>query len=372
LHQRVSRLLVDETAAVVRKPWLRLLCLLADSLQPPPMLPASAVSTITAWSVVGGTPAVSATISALSLALLSRHLAGGSHAPPPTDLPVPIPAGWLECLDCASRAQAPLYLRGAAAEALLRCRVLSTCTDEASSHRHRCPDDSSAGSGSGSDSSVERQWDDESRLRGWALAARCLQDDDEDVRECMRAGVAGLLSPADGGSSLDVLGVLERCWAFMTHEFGHLRSYSQLLWHQLLSGASATSDTSSHGCASVTVASHHGHSDEAPGRLWDCNDEEGDNIHLEPVLCVQLAALQLRRLAGDQPTHPPPTGDRATVVGHGDWHDAMSSRASHFLQQHTAQLLAMLRGGTEGYCLRPDTLPRPLFLLGDDDNREFI
>jgi hypothetical protein len=162
-------------------------------------------------------------------------------------------ADWIEQLEDAGDSSQLLYVRGHATEALFASNALDS-------------------QGDGEDATA-------TQLRAWALAVNLLQDDDADVRETARQGLASILM----GYFLDssALSVLEETWAHMTIIFGQHSQYAGLLWRIISTGPHADEEPQD---------------DAQTERLWDSNDEEGDNIFADRVLQHQLAVLQLRRL----------------------------------------------------------------------------
>jgi hypothetical protein len=169
---------------------------------------------------------------------------------------------WIRQLQDASDSAQQLYLRGHAADALFISGALDT-----------------------------DMGNQESQIRAWLLAVTLLQDDDSDVRECARQGLAEALmtanyyQPGNGPwMSASALIVMEASWSYMTSMFGTEQLYVEALVALV---AGSRSDL---GPQSPGLGQHHD-----DGSLWDSNDEEGDNIFVDMVMQGQLASLQLHR-----------------------------------------------------------------------------
>ena len=145
-------------------------------------------------------------------------------------------------LEDAASANQPLYLRGAAAEALFESGALHAATPSV-------------------------------QLHGWLLASVLLQDDDVDVRERARTGLTAALCARRGSSQArqpSPLHVLELAWQWMGSEFGHLAQYRRHL-------------------RSVV--------DEVPRSPEGADGgEEGANIFADRSITRQLVASQLREI----------------------------------------------------------------------------
>jgi hypothetical protein len=172
---------------------------------------------------------------------------------------------WIEQLEDASDSAQQLYLRGHAAEALFVSGALDA-----------------------------DMLDQDAQIRAWLLALALLQDDDPDVRECARRGLAAALMASnieyrrdkpgsEEWASMSALKVMEAAWSHMTARFGDKKLYVETLGATITAGARAGVAPSQEGAGQL-------HDDN---RLWDSNAEEGDNIFLDLVLQGQLASLQL-------------------------------------------------------------------------------